>query len=36
MMSYGLIGNCAISALVDGEARIVWSCVPRFANDPGQ
>jgi len=34
MMQYGLIGNCAISALVDGEARIVWSCFPRFDGDP--
>ena len=34
MMTYGLIGNCAISALVDGEARIVWSCFPRFDGDP--
>ncbi len=34
MMNYGLIGNCAISALVDDEARIVWSCFPRFDGDP--
>lgn len=34
MMAFGLIGNCAISALVDGEARIVWSCFPRFDGDP--
>ncbi len=34
MMQYGLIGNCAISALIDGEARIVWSCFPRFDGDP--
>jgi GH15 family glucan-1,4-alpha-glucosidase len=33
-MDYGLIGNCAISALVDDEARIVWSCFPRFDGDP--
>ena len=24
------IGNCQVSALVDGEARLVWACVPRF------
>ncbi len=34
MMNFGLIGNCAISALVDDEARIVWSCFPRFDGDP--
>jgi GH15 family glucan-1,4-alpha-glucosidase len=34
MMDLGLIGNCAISALIDAEARIVWSCFPRFDGDP--
>ncbi len=34
MLTLGLIGNCAISALVDAEARIVWSCFPRFDGDP--
>ncbi len=34
MMGFGLIGNLAISALVDDEARIVWSCFPRFDGDP--
>ncbi|MEO8299010.1 MAG: glycoside hydrolase family 15 protein [Burkholderiales bacterium] len=33
-LSLGLIGNCAISALIDAEARIVWSCFPRFDGDP--
>ena len=30
----GLIGNCAVSALVDREARIVWHCLPRYDGDP--
>src|SRR5262249_41286820 len=29
-----LIGNCAIGALVDSAARIVWCCRPRFDGDP--
>ncbi len=38
-MSYGHlkvspIGNCAVSALVDGEGRYVWSCLPRVDGDP--
>jgi GH15 family glucan-1,4-alpha-glucosidase len=38
-MSYGHlhvspIGNCAVSALVDGEARFVWGCLPRVDGDP--
>lgn len=28
------IGNCQISALVDGGGAIVWSCVPRVDGDP--
>ncbi|MGH7012072.1 MAG: glycoside hydrolase family 15 protein, partial [Caulobacteraceae bacterium] len=28
------IGNCAISALVDLQARFVWCCVPRIDGDP--
>jgi|GEM_PF-2148566 len=32
-MSYGLIGSCAISALIDREARIVWSCLPCVGRD---
>ncbi|MCB9966644.1 MAG: glycoside hydrolase family 15 protein [Geminicoccaceae bacterium] len=34
MMDYGLIGNCAINALIDASARIVWSCFPRFDSEP--
>lgn len=33
-LSLGMIGNCAISALVDGRGRIVWCCLPRFDGDP--
>jgi GH15 family glucan-1,4-alpha-glucosidase len=38
-MSYGNlqvspIGNCAVSALVDGEGRFVWGCLPRVDGDP--
>ncbi|MGE3708615.1 MAG: glycoside hydrolase family 15 protein [Hyphomicrobiaceae bacterium] len=32
-LQLGLIGNCGVSALVDAEARIVWSCLPRFDGD---
>ena len=28
------IGNCQVSALVDGNAAIVWGCVPRVDGDP--
>ncbi|KJK20918.1 glucoamylase [Burkholderiaceae bacterium 16] len=33
-LSLGMIGNCAISALVDSRGRIVWCCLPRFDGDP--
>jgi GH15 family glucan-1,4-alpha-glucosidase len=33
-LDLGLIGNCQISALIDRQARIVWSCWPRFDGDP--
>ncbi len=33
-LSLGMIGNCAISALVDGRGRYVWCCLPRFDGDP--
>ncbi|UXH76351.1 glycoside hydrolase family 15 protein [Roseateles amylovorans] len=33
-LKLGLIGNCAVSALVDDRARVVWACVPRFDGDP--
>lgn len=28
------IGNCQVSALIDREGAIVWSCVPRVDGDP--
>ena len=33
-MEFGLIGNCAVSALIDGNGVLVWHCLPRFDGDP--
>ena len=33
-LDLGLVGNCCIAALIDRNARIVWSCFPRFDSDP--
>ncbi|MBT5107656.1 MAG: glycoside hydrolase family 15 protein [Rhodospirillaceae bacterium] len=33
-LELAVIGNCAINALIDSRARIVWSCFPRFDGDP--
>jgi GH15 family glucan-1,4-alpha-glucosidase len=33
-LNLAMIGNCAISALIDEHARIVWSCFPRLDGDP--
>jgi GH15 family glucan-1,4-alpha-glucosidase len=33
-LDLGIIGNCAISALIDQRGTIVWSCFPRFDGDP--
>jgi GH15 family glucan-1,4-alpha-glucosidase len=33
-LALGVIGNCAFSALIDEQARIVWCCLPRFDGDP--
>jgi GH15 family glucan-1,4-alpha-glucosidase len=33
-LELAMIGNCSISALIDGRARIVWCCMPRFDGDP--
>jgi len=33
-LDLALIGNCAISALVDKRAAVVWCCMPRFDGDP--
>jgi len=33
-LDLAVLGNCAIAALVDRRARIVWCCIPRFDGDP--
>lgn len=33
-LGLAVVGNCAISALVDHMARIVWYCSPRFDSTP--
>jgi GH15 family glucan-1,4-alpha-glucosidase len=33
-LELGVIGNCAIAALVDPVGSIVWSCFPRLDGDP--
>jgi GH15 family glucan-1,4-alpha-glucosidase len=33
-LELAMIGNCAISALIDANGRIVWACLPRFDGDP--
>jgi GH15 family glucan-1,4-alpha-glucosidase len=33
-LDLALVGNCAISALVDRHARVVWCCMPRFDGAP--
>ena len=33
-LDLAVIGNCAISALIDQHARIVWCCMPRFDSAP--
>jgi len=33
-LDLALIGNGSIGALIDGEARVVWCCFPRFDGDP--
>jgi GH15 family glucan-1,4-alpha-glucosidase len=33
-LSLGVVGNCAFSALIDPQGRVVWSCLPRFDGDP--
>ena len=32
-LALGVIGNGSIAALIDGMARIVWCCLPRFDSD---
>ncbi len=33
-LNLGMTGNCAYSALIDPQARMVWCCLPRFDGDP--
>ncbi|MBT9456469.1 MAG: glycoside hydrolase family 15 protein [Burkholderiaceae bacterium] len=33
-LALALIGNCAVNALVDAQARMVWCCMPRPDADP--
>ncbi|MGF1621523.1 MAG: glycoside hydrolase family 15 protein, partial [Rhodomicrobiaceae bacterium] len=33
-LDLGIIGNCAIAALVNKKADIVWCCLPRLDKDP--
>jgi GH15 family glucan-1,4-alpha-glucosidase len=33
-LNQGIIGNCAIAAIVDQKARVTWCCLPRFDGDP--
>jgi pentatricopeptide repeat protein len=33
-LELGVIGNCTISALIDRQGGIVWSCLPRLDGDP--
>ena len=33
-LDLGIIGNCTFAALIDRQASIVWSCLPRFDGDP--
>ena len=33
-MDHGLIGNCAVAALVDTRGSINWFCLPRLDGDP--
>lgn len=33
-LNLAVLGNCSFSALVDKNARIVWSCLPRYDGDP--
>jgi GH15 family glucan-1,4-alpha-glucosidase len=33
-LDLAVVGNSRIGALIDGEASVVWMCVPRFDGDP--
>ncbi len=34
MTELGVVGNCCMAALIDGDASVVWCCVPRYDGDP--
>lgn len=33
-LELGIVGNGTLTALVDAQARVVWSCLPRMDGDP--
>lgn len=33
-LELAVVGNGSFSALIDGEARVVWCCLPTFEGDP--
>jgi GH15 family glucan-1,4-alpha-glucosidase len=33
-LDLAVIGNCTWGGLIDGRARLVWACLPRFDSDP--
>tara|TARA_R110000787_G_scaffold25757_2_gene72210 strand:- start:5119 stop:6903 length:1785 start_codon:yes stop_codon:yes gene_type:complete len=33
-LNLGIIGNCAVGALIDRKGRYVWACLPRLDSDP--
>ena len=33
-LDLGIVGNCAISALINSRADMVWCCMPRLDGDP--
>ncbi len=33
-LDLGVVGNCAVAALIDTRARVMWACMPRFDGDP--
>jgi len=33
-MDMAIIGNCAVSALIDTQGDVVWCCMPRFDSTP--
>jgi pentatricopeptide repeat protein len=33
-LNLAVVGNCAFAGLIDRQARLVWSCLPRFDADP--